>query len=240
MNPNIYIKKFIILKDTMKNKLAENMLRFGVKNLKESDIKNINQIHEQTEPLQPYAQVNPNSWKFKDQAALNAAFDPRMYPVAKIDANAAAAGVYGPWAWQLVPNAGGKHQLNPNAQLTAQALAADLALLMAVKGNYNIASVTNFAQVLKDADTYSSRMYNANNNFRTPAKIIGNTNYGISTQTNTRGETMSQKQWEATLQLIGPAINTVIQKYVMPKQSPTTANTTAPAAPGKTAPKPGI
>jgi hypothetical protein len=212
----------------MKNTLAENMLRFGVKNLHKSDVKKISQLQEQqAQPIQPYAAINPRSWTFKDRASLDSAFDSRMYAVGKIDPNAAGQGVYGPWAQEYSKQANVTKKMNPNAQVTAQALAADLALLMAVKGNYKVFSVTNFAQVLKDSQTYSNKMYNANNNFHTPAQIIGNKAYGISTEVNPRGQAMNQKQWEATLQLIGPAIEAVITKFVVPM---------APVA----APKPSI
>ena len=212
----------------MKNTLAENMLRFGVKNLKESDVKQISHLHEQqAQPIQPYAAINPRSWTFKDRESLDSAFDSRMYAVGKVDPNAAGQGVYGPWAQEYSRQANVTKKMNPNAQLTAQAIAADLALLMAVKGNYKVSSVTNFAQVLKDSQNYSNKMYNANNNFHTPAQIIGNKAYGISTEVNPRGQAMNQKQWEATLQLIGPAIEAVITKFVVPK---------APVA----APKPSI
>ena len=46
----------------MKNTLAENMLRFGVKNLHKSDVKKISQLQEQqAQPIQPYAAINPRS-----------------------------------------------------------------------------------------------------------------------------------------------------------------------------------
>lgn len=226
----------------MKNILAENMMRFGVKNLSESDVKRIEEslLSEQTEPIQPYAQINPNSWKFKDQAALDAAFDPKNYPVSSINAADAAQGVYGPWAWQLIPNSGGRHQMNLRAGLTARQLAVSLAILMAAKGFYNSnnPSLVNFDKVIQDSKNMSNSIYNINNSFQTPGPsnggLIGNQDFGIHTLPNKRGEAMNQKQWEATLQLIAPAINDVISKYVMPKQIP--AATPKAAIPSTPAP----
>jgi len=54
---NIYLKKET-LKDIMKNILAENMLRFGSKNLSESDKRNLQRLMEQTEPNLGFAVGN--------------------------------------------------------------------------------------------------------------------------------------------------------------------------------------
>jgi hypothetical protein len=59
----------------MNNTLAENMLRFGVKNLKESDLKKISEalLTENPTPYAPYELATPTGLKFKDQNTWNTA-----------------------------------------------------------------------------------------------------------------------------------------------------------------------
>jgi hypothetical protein len=218
----------------MKNKLAENMLRFGVKNLQESDIKKIEEavLTEQTEPIQPYAKLNPNSWKFKDDAAYTAVVSPATYPVAKLDPKMAADGVYGPWAWELIPSTGGKHQLNPNAQERVRFIAEALASIMNAQGKYTPLIYKDFNMTLQASEQVSNRLRSIQGgDAAVPYATIGDTKIGLSTEINTRGERMSQSQWEATLQLIAPAITSVIQQYVLPKTTAPKPGTPTQAVP---------
>lgn len=218
----------------MKNILAENMLRFGVKNLKESDIKKIEESLTEAPagPIQPLAEINPNSWKFKDQSAWEKITSPGTYArTGYIDPKAAGEGLYGPWAWELIPSSGGRHQLNPNAGERLKFIAMSLTITMAAKGYYNYKASTNpnlkvFATVLKEAQWASGRLMNIGQHGILPNEMLGNTKFGISDQINTRGEKMTQSNWEATFALIAPTIDAVVAAYVVP----TTPKTTAPAA----------
>lgn len=60
MYPNIYIKKLVTLKEYMKHILAENLLRFGVKNLSEANIKML-QEQEDANAAAPGATTNPGT-----------------------------------------------------------------------------------------------------------------------------------------------------------------------------------
>lgn len=217
----------------MKNTLAENMLRFGVKNLKAEDVKKIEeQTQVSTAPVQPWADINPNSWKFKDNNCWDKFLDFKNY-VVQLDQNAAIAGTYGSWARRPIPGGGEAYQLNPNAPALAAKIANALAELMCARGYYKPASYGNFATVLTDSEQISAKLKRKQGgNTATPDMTIGNTQYGISDGTNSRGESMSQEDWTATLELITPAINNIITTCVIPK-------VTAPvkaAKPGTTAP----
>jgi hypothetical protein len=216
----------------MKNILAENMLRFGVKNLSESDITKIEETLTEAPaaPIQPYAAVNPNSWKFKDDAAWTAVVSPASYGVLRLDAKKAADGVYGPWAWELIPSTGGRHQMNPNALERARFIAEALASIMNAQGRYNPLAYKDFANVLKSSYSVSNMLKSKlGGDHSVPLETIGNPAVGVSDQINTRGEKMSQQQWEATLDLIANPILAVINKYVVPAAP-------KPAAPGTPAP----
>jgi hypothetical protein len=216
----------------MKNTLAENMLRFGVKNLSESDITKIEETLTEAPaaPIQPYADLNPNSWKLKDDASWTAVVSPASYGILRLDPKKAAEGVYGPWAWELIPSAGGRHQMNPNALERARFIAEALASIMNAQGRYNPLAYKDFANVLKSSYSVSNMLKSKlGGDSPTPLETIGNTKIGISDQINSRGEKMSQQQWEATLDLIATPIVAVINKYVLPA-------TPKPAAPGTPAP----
>lgn len=212
----------------MKNTLAENMLRFGVKNLKESDVKRIEEsaLYEQTQPVQPFAEINPRSWKFTNEQAYHDTFDHRLYPV-KIDTQQALNKAYGSWCLETIPSTGGKQRVRTDAMIVAGYICVDLALLMAVEGKYNpINSYGNFAQVLTRSEQMGSRINNiiANNHIKGNS-VIGNTRYGVD------ASNMTPNQWTATLQLIAPYITAVIQKNVIPATPP------KPMAPTPGAPK---
>jgi hypothetical protein len=202
----------------MKNTLAENMLRFGVKNLKESDVKKIGQLHEAAQPVQPYADINPNSWKLKDDAAWQAVTMPATYPVGKVDPNAASQGAYGPWAQEYSRQANVTKKINPEADTRAQFIAEALASIMNAQGKYNPLMYKDFNMVMKSSEWVSTQLRSKiTSNHAMPYATIGDTKIGLSNQINTRGEVTTQKQWEATLALIAPAITSVIQQYVITK-----------------------
>ena len=224
----------------MKNTLAENMLRFGVKNLSESDVKKIEEsllTEAPAGPVQPLAEINPNSWKFKDQSAWDKySSNLGIYSrTGYIDPKAAGEGLYGPWAWELIPSSGGRHQLNPNARERLRWIAMSVAVLMAAKGYNNYKASTNpnlkvFATVLKEARIVSARLGNIGMSAIAPNIMLGGEQgqkMGITDQTNAGGERMTQSQWEATFALIAPTIDAVIAAYVVPKAP-------AAAAPGMT------
>jgi hypothetical protein len=217
----------------MKNKLAENMLRFGVKNLKESDVTKISQLQEQAQPIQPFAPVNPNSWKFKDDAAYTAVISPATY-VVKLDPNLAAKNVYGPWAREYTKQANVARNMDTNATAKAQAIADALAMIMNAQGQYNPMVYKDFNKTLQASEQVTNRLSAAGvvTGKAGPQNVIGNSRSGISMTPNVRGESMTQSQWEATLQVIAPAIQAVIQQYVLPRQT----TPAAAAKPGTPAP----
>lgn len=199
----------------MKTTLAENMLRFGVKNLNESDVKTITSIQEQTGQVQPYAQINPKSWKIKDDASWNAVVSPASYPV-KLNPTAAAQGVYGGWAQDAERKGGVAPKMNPNAPELAKHIAEALASIMNAQGRYNPLMYKDFNMVIKASETVSSLLKRIDPNYATPLRTIGNDNYALRLEPNSRGQLTTQAQWEATLAIIAPAITAVIQQYVLP------------------------
>lgn len=84
----------------LKNILAENMRRFGVKNLSESDIHKINEAPGAT--FQPYGLGNPNSLAFKDEAAYKKATSIINSAKFALDSKAIAAGSLGPGFVQVI------------------------------------------------------------------------------------------------------------------------------------------
>lgn len=220
----------------MKNILAENMLRFGVKNLKESDVKQISKLQEQT-GIQPYAAINPKSWKIKDDASWNQVLTPSSYPV-KLDPNAAAKGVYGGWAQIPAQKGGTNPTMNPNAVELAKHIAEALASIMNAHGKYNPLQYKDFKYVIESSDRVSSLLKNkVSPDSYTPLQTIGNDKYALRMEPNQRGQMTTQAQWEATLAIIAPAITAVIQKYVLPAQQAPTPQAAAPGTPATPAKK---
>lgn len=100
----------------MKNTLAENMLRFGVKNLKESDIKKIEES-----VLNEDVVINGTTYKFpfKDANHLNTSY----------------LGNAAPWNEAAAAAAGRFDKMNDASTIaTLRALYADVLLLLAQKG----------------------------------------------------------------------------------------------------------
>lgn len=218
----------------MKNILAENMLRFGVKNLKESDVKKIARLQEET-VIQPFAAINAKSWKLKDAASELAINTAASYFV-RVDPKAAAAGVYGPWAQEYNSQASVAKKMHPNAALIAKDIAQALAVIMMAQGIYDPMRYKDFALTVKNSYAVSKAIKSKIGDYSTPAETIGNPepDLALSPNANQFGEATTQQQWEATLAIIAPAITAVIQKYVLPAEQAPAPTTT----PGKTTPAP--
>jgi hypothetical protein len=104
---------------------------------------------------------------------------------------------------------------------------------MNAQGRYNPLMYNDFNMVMKSSEMVSRQLAKITSNHAMPYATIGDTKIGLSNQINTRGEVTTQKQWEATLALIAPAITSVIQQYVIPRQA---APAPAAAKPTTTAP----
>ena len=211
----------------MKNILAENMLRFGVKNLSESDITKIVETLSEAPNTgyQPYADVNPNAWKWKDQASFENN-GPTTYPVTLPDAKKAAADVYGTWCTERrTGSAAGYIVLREDIKIRTQELAWALSEIMQAQGQYDatLPMYKNFKNVLNASMTVSQRLKRIKGgDTAVPLSMIGNPDTKITS------DHMTQQQWEATLGLIAPAINAVIAKYIIKP----VATTPKPGAPG--------
>jgi hypothetical protein len=215
----------------MKNILAENMLRFGVKNLSESDITKIEETLSEAPNagFQPYADVNPNSWKWKDQASFEN-LSITSYPVTLPDAKKAAADVYGTWCTERRSTSIGAANiaLRGDVKERTQELAWCLSEIMHAQGQYDatLPMYKNFKNVLNASMTVSQRLKRIKGgDAAVPLMMIGNPTYDITS------DRMTQQQWEATLGLIAPAINAVIAKYII-KPVAATPTTPKPATPG--------
>lgn len=220
----------------MKNTLAENMLRFGVKNLKESDVKKIARLQEQT-GIQPFAAINAKSWKLKDAASELAINTAASYFV-RVDPKSAAAGVYGPWAQEFNRQASVAKKMHPNAALIAKDIAQALATIMMAQGIYDPMRYKDFAYVVDASQRISKAIKAKIGDYSVPIQTIGNPepDLALSPNSNTFGEATTQQQWEATLAIIAPAITAVIQKYVLPAEqspAPQAAKPGTPAVPAK-------
>lgn len=199
----------------MKNTLAENMLRFGVKNLSES---NLRKLQEQT-GIQPFAAINTKSWKMKDEASEKAINTPSSYRV-KVDPKAAVQGVYGPWAQEYSNQGGVAKKMHPNAALIAQDIAEALAMIMNAQGIYDPLRYKDFAYVVDASQRISKAIKAKIGDYSVPIETIGNPepDLALSPNANQFGEATTQQQWEATLAIIAPAITAVIQQYVLPAE----------------------
>jgi hypothetical protein len=211
----------------LQNILAENMRRFGTKNLAESNIQEA-----PAEPIQPYLEINPKSWKFKDAASQDALSKPPSYAVSNVDPKLAVKNAYGMWCLNVIPSSGGQYQVKNDSVITLQMAAVDLAMAMAINGVYNPLIYKDFQKAQIAVNTAASKLQQVGlSNGSMPGFVLGN-DKGLTDRNSNPNKNMSQKQWESTLQLLVPGINAFIAKYVI---APVAAQSKT-ATPGSPAP----
>lgn len=226
----------------MKNTLAENMLRFGVKNLSDSNIKKIEEalLLEEAKPWQPFKSVNPKSWTIKaeSQEIAQKLASNMTLSVGNLNTAEAIKGTYGMWCIEPVPNAGiggsQQYQVRQDARTALQHAASDLLLTMAVNGVYNASVYKDYVTTVKAANVVVSKLFGAHLSQMTNPWQLGQTK-GWQTNSYNKADNMKQSSWEAILPLIKIGIDKFIATYVV---TPVAASPQA-AAPNTTAPKMG-
>jgi hypothetical protein len=223
----------------MKNTLAENMLRFGVKNLKETDLKKISEalLTEEVKPWQPWKAINPKSWKIKSDTNENAAgliVTPALYPVGNLNSTEATEKrTYGMWCLEKSPGYTGtdRYQLRQDARITLQNAAVDLVTVMAANGVYNVNAYKDYVTAVKAANVTISKLRGAFLSYLNTPDVLGQDKYWMTNSYN-KAENMKQSEWEAILPLLKIGIDSFIAKYVVaPVAAPVKA-----AVPGTPAP----
>ena len=256
----IFIKKKITLKgNNMKNTLAENMLRFGVKNLSESDLKRISEaLLTEQKAYAPFADQTATGLTFKDQATYDAAsklvdsFTSYKYDAANL----------------LPPNIGfGKSflqydgsttpKLKPNEQI--QARLAGIAQGMFYVSVFLGRKDCNWAATQGGARQKAEAAYKV---FRPKAPssthiILGaadlqaieldagkshdvpfaapDKGFGLGLPAGQYGD----PRWRAIFNTVKPQVDAALAYANAPAATPAKPTTTKPAAPGQAAPKTG-
>lgn len=220
----------------MNNTLAENMLRFGVKNLKESDLKKISEslLTEQVQPWQPWKAINPKSWTIKavtEEKAAGMIVTQALYPVGNLNtALATEKFAYGMWCLEPIPNTQ-RYNLRQDTRATLQMVAQDLAMVMAANGVYDVNAYKDYVTAVKAANVSISKLRGAFlTNLNTPL-VLGQDKYWTINSYD-KATNMKQSQWEAILPLVKIGIDSFIAKYVVAPTAP------KPASPINTAPTP--
>ena len=218
----------------MKNKLAENMLRFGVKNLSESSKRKLTEAP--AKPIQPYAVINPKSLKFADQATFEK-FTGYLYKeVYARDWKAAQDGKYGMWCLEKgngnISGPPSQYKLKDGYAGHMQVVAGEIAQACAVEGrtvcgafrNLQLAETLNVNVInkLKNAGLY--------NNYTDSSD--GTLGYDMGLQG--RYQKITQANWDYIFKDMEGVINKVIATYTVP------VTPAAPATAAPTAAKPGV
>lgn len=241
----------------MKNTLAENMLRFGVKNLSESNIKKISEasLIEAPTPYAPYADQTATGLTFKDEATWNAA-------CAKVDS---FTGYTYDVNYLIKQEGFGRAFLDtsknppvatvPNAQI--QAILANLAQGMFYTSVFlgrkdcNWASTIGGAKLKATAALKTFRPKAPSQNSILPGvsdlcTIDGKAGTGIEVPfagvdkglglglpANTQ---YGDSRWSAIFKTVKTQVEAALSMANAPVAAPAKPTTTAPGAPGKTAP----
>jgi hypothetical protein len=222
----------------MKNTLAENMLRFGVKNLSESSKRKLTEGP--AKPIQPYAAVNPKSLKFADQATYDNFMTTKLYGniiIGWSDQQAAVDGKYGKWCLergnQFISGPPSQYKLMDGYEGTLQVVAAEIAQACVVQGRTTCSAfrdlkLAEFAnldaiQKLKSAGLY--RNFSGG-----PDSILGNEMSSAGGRYK-----ITQANWDYIFKEMEDTINKVIATYTLPVVAPTAAPAGA-AKPGTPAP----
>lgn len=242
----------------MKNILAENMLRFGVKNLKESDIKKIEESLNEApaQGFQPFAALGTPTLTFKSEAIWDAIQNKPGYgaTIPNFDTNKIlknpegketvtdsrgnsypSYGTYGAWT-TMSSQDGRRREIRSDLKLVAAGIVESLVDMMIAQNYRSHKAYTNFenaiAQSYKVSQLLGSKL---GSTVTKPAQHIGNPAYGLVTSKNStdpqRTGFTTQPQWEATLAILGPVADAVISQNTI--ASPT-AKAPAAATPGMT------
>lgn len=227
----------------MKNTLAENMMRFGTKNLSESAKQ---RLMEAATPVQPMKAYNPASYTFKDDASWQAFQDQRNYKVSITPEMAPALGSL----FFNYDTATSKYTtMKPEAVATAQFIALNLAYIAAGSGFKTVIGMGSMPNLLayyskagKAVDATSTIIKPASGNtdsaVASPYGLIQQLQnpksaYGKMTTAkalDATGKPLNQTQWEYLVKnIITPAFLAVYNAYVIPaKVAPTTQTTPVP------------
>jgi hypothetical protein len=220
----------------MKNTLAENMLRFGVKNLSEASKRKLTEGP--AKPIQPYAEVNPKSLKFADQATYDKFIATNLYKniiIGYDDQEAAVAGKYGMWCLekgnQFMTGPPSQYKLKSDSNDVLQIVAAEIANACVVEGrtvcgafrNLQLAETLNrnVMQKLKNAGLY--------NNYTGGAASDGTLGYDMGLQG--RYQKITQANWDYIFKEMEDTINKVIATYTVPVAAAAPAATAKPGTP---------
>jgi hypothetical protein len=241
----------------MKNTLAENMLRFGVKNLSESDVKKINKasLTEAPKPYAPFEAQTATGLTFKDQATFNSAAAIVEKPAYKYD----PAALVKNFAW-------GKAFITYNGSTTPtvkndneiQAILGQLAQgifyvsVFLGRKDCNWASTIGGAKMKAEAAQKVFRPkapssnsilgpgvsdlqaieLKAGQSFEVPY-ASPDKGYGLGLPGSTE---YGDSRWRAIFNTIKPTVDAALAYANAPAATPAKPTTTAPAAPGQAAP----
>jgi hypothetical protein len=217
----------------MKNKLAENMLRFGVKNLSESSKRKLTEAP--AKPIQPYAVISPKSLKFADQATFETFLG---YPYKEVYArnyDEALAGKYGMWCLEKgngqIYGPPSEYKLKDGYYGTMQIIAQEIAQACAVQGR----TVCGAFRTLKTAEAFNLDAYQKLKNADLYINRAGGSDCILGQDMGLQGRRykINQSNWDYIFKDMESAINKVLATYTLP---------VAPAAPATAAPtaaKPG-
>ena len=241
----------------MKNTLAENMLRFGVKNLTEADLLKINEasLTEAPKPYAPFADQTATGLTFKDQATYDAAsklvdsFTSYKYDAANLlPPNIGFGKAFLQYDGSTTP------KLQPNEQI--QARLAGVAQGMFYVSVFLGRKDCNWAATPGGARQKAEAAYKV---FRPKAPsssaiILGaaelqaielaagkshevpfaspDTGFGLGLPAGQYGD----PRWRAIFNTVKPQVDAALAYANAPAATPAKPTTTAPAAPGKAAP----
>jgi hypothetical protein len=230
----------------MKNTLAENMLRFGTKNLSELAKQ---RLTEAATPVQPMKESNPTSYTFKDDASWQAFQDQRNY---KTSITPAMGSALGSLFFNYDAATKKYTTVKPDALPRVQFIALNLALIAAASGAKTVKGMGNMMVL----DTYYAKggaALSVNSTILKPP--MGNTESALATQyglvqqlkdpksvygkmttakaLDVNGKDLGLTQWQYLVQnIITPAFLAIYNAYVIPaKAAPVTQPT--PTAPVK-------
>jgi hypothetical protein len=241
----------------MKNTLAENMLRFGVKNLSESNVKKINEasLTEAPKPYAPFADQTATGLTFKDQATYDAAsklvdsFTSYKYDAANLlPPNIGFGKAFLQYDGSTTP------KLKPNEQI--QAILAGLAQGMFYvsvflgRKDCNWAATPGGARIKAEAAYKTFRPRASSSAAVLPGAAdlqaielaVGKTHdvpfatpdtgLGLGLVAGQYGDS----RWRAIFNTIKSQVDAALAYANAPAATPAKPTTTAPAAPGKAAP----
>jgi hypothetical protein len=232
----------------MKNTLAENMLRFGVKNLSESDVKRIQEslTEAPAQGYQPFAELGTPTLTFKSEAIWQSLISKPDLGVVipNFDTNKILKnpedketpyGTYGAWT-TMSSQDGYRREIRSDLKLVAAGIVSSLVLMMIAQNYRNHKVYTNFEKAIAQSYNVSRLLgQKLGSDVTKPAQYIGNPAWGLVTSKNSsdpnRQGFVTQRQWEATLAILGPIADAVISQNTI---APPTAKAPVAATPGMT------